>query len=142
VTAAVTRRDTVVVTLPVRTVSESNVRGHWAKKAGRAKGQRALALLSLRGAHVDVLALPVRVLLTRIAPRVLDDDNLRAALKAIRDGVADALGVDDRDPRVMWSYDQRRGAPGRYGVEVVVYRDGAESGAGVAKAASGGNVAR
>lgn len=58
--------------------------------------------------------------LTRIAPRELDGDNLQSSLKACRDGVADWLGVDDRDPRVTWSYAQRRGAPHYYAVEVQV----------------------
>lgn len=37
--------------------------------------------------------------------RRLDDDNLRAGMKAVRDGVADALGVDDGSDRVRWEYD-------------------------------------
>lgn len=55
-------------------------------------------------------ALPCTVLLVRVAPSDgLDSDNLQGSLKACRDGVADWLGVDDRDPRVAWRYDQRRG---------------------------------
>ena len=60
------------------------------------------------------------VTLTRIAPRALDDDNLRGALKACRDGVADWLAIDDRDPRVRWEYAQRKGKPGQYAVAVEV----------------------
>lgn len=44
---------------------------------------------------------------TRFAPQSLDkDDNLRAAFKAIKDGVTDALGIDDseREKRVEWIY--------------------------------------
>lgn len=53
------------------------------------------------------------VLLTRVAPRELDSDNLQGALKHVRDGVADALGVDDRDERVTWApCDQRKGKAG------------------------------
>lgn len=55
--------------------------------------------------------LPLVVKMTRVSPRMLDDDNLRGALKSIRDGVADRLRIDDRDPRVKWEYDQRFGAP-------------------------------
>jgi hypothetical protein len=42
-------------------------------------------------------ALPVRVSITRVVGGCgLDDDNLRGALKYIRDGIADALGIDDK----------------------------------------------
>lgn len=50
--------------------------------------------------------------LTRVAPgQPLDDhDNLRGALKAYVDGIADHLGVDDGDrTRVRWLYAQERG---------------------------------
>jgi len=59
-------------------------------------------------------ALPCTVLMTRIAPRKLDDDNLRGAFKAVRDQVAAWLGVDDADPRVTWAYAQERGAVREY----------------------------
>jgi hypothetical protein len=102
--------------LELKTISEPNARGHWAKRAARAKAQRrkAHAMAAPRAAAVG---LPVAVTLTRIAPsNGLDDDNLRGALKAVRDGVADALQVDDRDPRVTWRYGQQRGK--EYGVMV------------------------
>ena len=109
------------VTLPVRTVSTLNAREHWSKRAPRAKEHRALArmllMVPLRAAR---LSPPVRVTLTRVAPRQLDDDNNQGALKSVRDGIADALGVDDRTPLVIWVYEQRRGKPREYGVEIVV----------------------
>ena len=39
-------------------------------------------------------------------------------LKAIRDGIADAIGINDGDDRLEWEYDQR--TEGRYAVEVEV----------------------
>jgi hypothetical protein len=57
--------------------------------------------------------------MTRLGPSAgLDSDNLAGALKAVRDGVADWLGIDDRDPRVAWVCDQRRAAC--WGVEIAV----------------------
>ena len=100
--------------LPIRTYSLTNIRLHWAAKAKRAKAQRNAAIL-VRG-H----AVPCTVILTRVAPRLLDDDNLRGALKSVRDGVADRLGVDDRDPRVAWEYKQEKGKPKEYAVRVSV----------------------
>jgi len=66
-----------------------------------------------------LLARAVEVTFVRIGKRKLDkEDNLREALKNLKDGVADALGVDDADARITWSY-----APqllGDYAVEIVV----------------------
>ena len=104
------------VEVPIRTVSEMNVRGHWAPRAQRAKRHRQTTRWALRTTSRP--ALPCTVTLTRIAPRELDGDNLQASFKATRDGVADWLNVDDRDPRVVWRYAQRRGERKRYAVEV------------------------
>jgi hypothetical protein len=108
--------------LPVRTVSESNRRDHWAAKARRTRDQRTTVHLrlvgQLRGALERHSGLTVE--LSRLTARALDDDNLRGALKAVRDGVADALGIDDRDPRVTWAYAQRKRAGGGYGIGIVV----------------------
>lgn len=102
-----------MIVLPLHTVSESNSRDHWRKKAKRVKGHRLVAK-SKTPEH----RLPCVVTLTRIAPRALDDDNLRGALKAVRDGVADKLGTDDRDPRIEWRYAQARGKAREYAVRI------------------------
>ncbi len=102
------------VVAPIKTVSEANQRDHWVKRHRRAKRQRRDAAL-ITPRH----PLPVVVTLTRIAPRKLDDDNLRGALKAVRDGVTDKLGLtDDSDPRLTWVYRQERGQPKQYGVSI------------------------
>jgi hypothetical protein len=118
-------------TLPIKTVSVLNVREHWAKRAKRAKLHRttAYAMLLSYGKAKDLycIAAPARfvVTLTRIGGRTLDDDNLRAALKATRDGVADWLGIDDGDNRLVWQYGQepkqRKMPPGvRVDIEATV----------------------
>ena len=111
------------IEIPVRTESEANVHDSWRARWRRARSQRGAAYFMLRGSALET-ALPCAVLLTRIAPRALDDDNLRGALKAVRDGIADWLGTDDADPRVFWVYGQRRGGAGVYAVsvEIVVQR--------------------
>lgn len=100
------------IELPIATVSEANRRDHWATKARRVKAHRNAAW-----ALCPVYPLPCIVTLTRIAPRGLDDDNLRGACKALRDGIADKLGIDDRDPRVEWRYAQAKGKPASVVVE-------------------------
>ena len=103
-------------TLSIRTVSEANQRSHWAAKAKRVRDHRIAAKL-LTLANRETLrrawaALPGGLVVTirRQAPSAgLDDDNLRSSAKAVRDGIADALGINDRDPRVRWVYCQGRG---------------------------------
>lgn len=123
--------DALVVTLGMELVNASNgSHGHWTKKAERAKHQRGASAVALRAWMASYLAVPVRqyletcgivVTLVRVAPRELDDDNIRGACKHIRDGVADALGLaSDRDKRVTWEYEQERGEPRTYGARVRV----------------------
>lgn len=110
-----TDRHRITVALPLRLVSEANVREHWTKVARRAKRQRRLA-----GMAAPRMPLPVVVTLTRIGFQAFDTDNLARAFKAIRDGVADRLGVDDNDPGIAWRYAQRRGKPREYGIEITM----------------------
>lgn len=101
------------VTVPLKTVSTLNKREHWAVRARRAKTEReALFLVTPK------FPLPCVVTITRVAPRTLDDDNLRGALKSARDGIADRLGAKDNDPRITWVYGQRKGGRGEYAVQV------------------------
>ena len=103
-------RRCVSVLLPLATVNEGNQRDHWAVKAKRVKAQRSAAHLAFKRAGSGWDGCRLLVTLTRVSPRVLDDDGVVSALKAVRDGVADALRVNDRDPRVSWLYAQRHGA--------------------------------
>jgi hypothetical protein len=109
--------------LPIRTVSEANQRDHWSKKARRAKDQRGTTALvvraELRRNRVSI-GDGLVVTLCRVAPRALDLDNGVGALKGVQDGVADALGINDRDPRVTWEYQQRRGRAGEYAVSITI----------------------
>lgn len=65
--------------------------------------------------------LPARILLVRLSAGTLDDDNLRPALKSVRDGIADRLGIADNDPRVTWDYAQERCKRGQTAVRVECY---------------------
>lgn len=102
----------VRVTLPLRANNPSNgSHGHWPVVARNRAQARSLVHLALpghlRGAR---LSWPILVTLVRMSPSSgLDDDNLRGALKAVRDQVAEELGLaNDRDPRVTWEYGQER----------------------------------
>ena len=106
-----------MIVLPLRLVSESNMRGHWSKRARRAKEQRSLTFMALR-ARVRGIVPPIHVTIRRIGARKLDTDNLQGACKAVRDGIADAFGVTDADERIIsFVYEQRLG---EYGVEIEI----------------------
>ena len=109
----------ISIYLPLRLVSEANSRDHWAKKARRAKTARG----DTRAALIPLLAARdtpdrYRCTITRIGKRRLDTDNLARAAKAVRDGVADAVGIDDGDDRITWVYGQEIGKT--YGVRVEI----------------------
>ena len=101
--------------LPIRTWSEANARVHWARRARRTREQRRAAL-----AAQGRPPLPAVITLTRLASRKLDSDNLATALKAVRDGVADALNLDDGDERLDWRYAQEKAPRGHYAVRVEI----------------------
>lgn len=105
-----------MIELPIHVRSTANLREHWSAKAKRAKSHRATVCYVMRGQPTP--ALPCIVRLIRIAPRELDDDNLAAGFKSVRDGFADWLGVKDNDPRVSWEYAQFKGRPRQYAVRV------------------------
>lgn len=82
---------------------------HWATKARIRKLHRKVATVHTLAARPPKLPLVITV--TRVAPSEgLDPhDGLGAALKGVIDGIADALGVDDRDERLTWRLEQRKG---------------------------------
>lgn len=113
----------ISLTLPIRLESTANLREHWAKRHARTALQRNAVRLALASKFRAMpMALPVAVGICRIAPRPLDFDNLTMSAKALRDGIADALGLrDDREcADVAWGYSQRRGKPREYAVEIRV----------------------
>ena len=90
----------------IKAVSVMNRREHWTKRQARTKEHREKAFNAF--APDPIPALPVKVMLVRVAPKPQDDDNLRASLKATRDGIADLYGVADNDPRIVWEYHDRK----------------------------------
>lgn len=109
-------------TMPgVRLVTESNNNEHWRVRQKRAREHRnitricALSMLTKRPDWI----LPLTITITRIAPRPIhDDDNLVSSAKHVRDGIADALGVNDRDKRITWVVKQEKGKSKEYAARV------------------------
>lgn len=107
--------------MPLKIVSEANCRDHWRVKAKRVKAHRITAHSMLRVAFgASGWAAPLVITLTRIGPRDLDTDNLAGGFKAVRDGIADWLGINDGDKAVTWNYTQERGKPKQYAARVVI----------------------
>jgi hypothetical protein len=89
------------------------------RKAQRMLG-RTLAMLCTRDCAPPITP-PKTVTLIRVAPRELDDDNLRPAFKSIRDGIADFFGVADSKKQCPWAWEymqEKRPESHTYGVEV------------------------
>lgn len=88
---------------------------------------RAVALVITRGelaryrlSPVDLV--PCVVTLTRVSAGKMDGDGLQGSQKGIRDGIAQALGVDDGSEVIEWRYAQARGKRGKHAVHVRIER--------------------
>ena len=107
----------------LRLQSEMNKREHWAALYKRKKVQHHIAALGMHGLDpVGHLGSDLRITLTRIGPRKMDDDANVSAFKFIRDAVAQCIWggrMGQRDGLAEWRYEQRRGAVGEYAVEMV-----------------------
>lgn len=112
--------NSVTYEIPVITYSEANRAEHWAKRASRVKAQRIEAWRQTILLRDQWPPPPYRISLHRQADKShqLDTDNLARALKAVRDGIADALRINDGDPAHEWTYQQ--GAGPEYAVYVMI----------------------
>jgi hypothetical protein len=113
----VERPSSVRVVVPVQTVSEANRTDKWAR-VERTKNQRRAAFSAL--VRSPPVWAPVIVVLTRRSPRHLDSDNLARSLKAVRDGVADWLEIDDGDEERVVFLTQQMKSPA-HGVRVEIW---------------------
>lgn len=91
----------------------------YAANARRVKERAVGRALARRMTPDYTNALPWVVVLTRVSPKPFDSDNLEAAFKSVRDGMAEAWGIDDADPRVTWVTDWRKGA--KHAVEAALW---------------------
>lgn len=117
--------DLISYVLPGEKLESLNQRGKWQKHAARIRRQRHLAAMLFHPARRKAwgdgpLPLPLVVTIVRCAPRLLDDDNAVGSAKHVRDGVADALGLEghDRNPHVLWVVTQERAATYAVRIEI------------------------
>ena len=115
------------IKLPIKTVSEANLsREHWTKKHKRHKKQKEAIRFALAN-RVTPVMLPCLIKLTRIAPRFLDShDNLPMSQKYVLDAICEllvknkAIGQADNDKRIQVTYDQIKGVPHEYAIEIEI----------------------
>lgn len=103
----------VALGIPAALLSTANGREHRFVKAKRMKALRTAAHLRIRSwlrkSDPAVAGMAFVILVIRCAPKkhgVMDRDNLENAAKPVRDGIADAFGCDDSDPRIRFVVDQ------------------------------------
>lgn len=109
-------------------VSEANRSGeHWTKKHKRHQTQKLLIQSYLNNRIEGPIKLPCCVILTRIAPRSLDqEDNLPMAFKSYKDHIADfiipgkAAGRADDSKQLTWVFKQEKGLPKEYALKVQI----------------------
>lgn len=112
--------------LPIETISEANARGHFMAKARRAKKQRNAAKL-ITSARLNGPLLNIELRRLHLPRRRIRDeaDNLPAACKSVKDGICDALAIDDRSKAIQWAYSQKSvGCDSLVGVDVIFGRPG------------------
>jgi len=116
------------ILLAIRTESEANLRENWHVKAKRVRMQRQITRVMVgqcrKDWRDDLPGTTHVITLTRIAPRPLDTDNLARSFKAIRDGIADTLEIDDGSKRLTWNYGQEKGPPKQYAVRIEIQTNG------------------
>lgn len=92
---------TIILPLPDKRLSP-NARGHWSGLSKAKKSARELAYLTtlsaLGGKPAPTLSRYRLAFFFKVSRR-RDDDNWSAACKAYRDGIADALQIDDHTLR-------------------------------------------
>lgn len=114
----------IFLRIPIRTVSEANSSDHWTVKAKRHKNQH-LAIASALSIVISQVSLPVRITLTRYAPRKLDvNDNLPMSFKYIFDKICDMLrpghaaGRADDTDQITVVYNQKPSKT--YYIEIII----------------------
>lgn len=117
----------IVLSWPDKRLSP-NARVHWGAKATAKKKAREDAALAtyaamphgareIRQAYAGAHTIPVRITFYPPDNRRRDDDNMVGSFKSLRDGIADALAVDDRRFKAHYFFEDSE-APGR--IEVIL----------------------
>lgn len=135
----------MIFAIPMKLPSAANLREHWRTRANRVKAQRnavALAMKTRRAALLEMYAALARghelhIILLRVSARLLDDDNLGGAFKAVRDEVAKQLGAHDGPKGPLRFETKQEQLSGKGGlvivrIEPIALAEATQEGAGIA----------
>jgi hypothetical protein len=112
------------IRVPLRITGPNGSHGHYHAAAAKRRTERSATRAVLQVNHGTIPpALPLVVTITRLSAGTMDEDNLAAGCKSVRDGVSDWLGLkSDRTPGLTWRYAQERAPRGTYAVRVEIAR--------------------
>jgi hypothetical protein len=109
--------------IPMKLVSFTNKGEHWAARHKRNKTQKREIWVRFVNDKPEI-EFPCFIVLTRNGPQMLDDDNLIAAFKSIKDEIANQLipglapGRADASSDILWHYKQKKSKI--YSIDVVI----------------------
>jgi len=111
--------------IPIRLQSYANMAEHWRRKVQRKKKHNELLDAYFFVQQLEIKP-PCRITLVRVAPRKLDDDNLRFAFKNVLDRIGKYLmpekkvGHADGSGLIQVDYQQTRGKPNEYKINIII----------------------
>lgn len=102
-----------------------NARVHWSKKAMAARSYRHTGFILTKAAKLIMPEGKLRLVIEFAPPtrRHYDADNLLASCKALFDGIADAIGRNDRDFTYQFSKSHEPIKGGEVRVRIEAYQD-------------------
>lgn len=104
-------------------LGQQNRRDAFNLTKGCLDGVEAEEFLTNCGAHPLEAAFPVTLVCRRVysgRAQAYDDDNIRLAYKNYRDGICQALGIEDDPTHLTGQYPQERGKDGQFYLEFEV----------------------
>lgn len=114
-------------------IKENNRGGeHWSKAKKRHDIQKFLIRTHMNYYLFEEIPRPCIVTMTRIAPRMMDEDNLIQAFKWIKDELASIIidefkefrvGYCDADKRITWKWTQEKGKPKQYAIRIEIIKN-------------------
>ena len=111
------------IIIPIRVNSTLNQHQHPFARSRTAKEHRQKACLHVANAIFgkSLPAKPWTIWITRYGRKEFDGDNLAGSLKSVRDGIADALGLenDKESPELCWRYGQQKNSEYKVEVEII-----------------------
>ena len=121
---------TLDLTIPGFHLKSPNSPEHWTARHARVKREKkSLAHAMMESGNLNKLFhLPCTVIITRISPRRMDEDNYIASAKAIKDFIAGIIipglapGRADGSEFIVWKYQQERRSKGEYAINIKIYQ--------------------